>query len=160
MRLLLAGGIGIAGWLPALNVAVNAEGLASRRCRIVWCVKTEGDYFALASKLPRSCPFDVTVYNPRQRRQYFEHCNAKGVNDRRSCATHMKQLVKISIVSEVLSHHHHDEHGCWMLRRERGRVSLRKIVTTETHKLNTPLPLPAFRKPERHLIHNFIAFHR
>ena len=65
MLLLLAGGIGIAGWLPALNVAVNAEGLASRRCRIVWCVKTEGDYFALASKLPRSCPFDVTVFITR-----------------------------------------------------------------------------------------------
>ena len=65
MLLLLAGGIGIAGWLPALNVAVNDEGLASRRCRIVWCVKTEGDYFALASKLPRSCPFDVTVFITR-----------------------------------------------------------------------------------------------
>ena len=33
-----------------------------------------------------------------------------------------KQLVKISIVSEVLSHHHHLEHGCWM-RRERASQS-------------------------------------
>ena len=65
MLLMLAGGIGIAGWLPALNAAVNDEGLASRRCRIVWCVKTEGDYFALASKLPRSCAFDATVFITR-----------------------------------------------------------------------------------------------
>ena len=65
MLLLLAGGVGIAGWLPALNAAVNDEGLASRRCRIVWCVKTKGDYFALASKLPRSCAIDVTVFITR-----------------------------------------------------------------------------------------------
>ena len=46
--LLLAGGTGVAGWLPLLH------GLsASRRCHLVWCVQQEADYLAMASLLPQ-----------------------------------------------------------------------------------------------------------
>ena len=46
--LLLAGGTGVAGWIPLLH------GLsASRRCHLVWCVQQEADYLSLARLLPQ-----------------------------------------------------------------------------------------------------------
>ena len=50
--LLLAGGTGIAGWLPTLKAAV-AVGSSGQPCHLVWCVQTEADYLALARQLPR-----------------------------------------------------------------------------------------------------------
>jgi hypothetical protein len=45
--LLLAGGTGVTGWLPAL-----ARCHPRRRCHLVWCVQTTADYLALAERLP------------------------------------------------------------------------------------------------------------
>ena len=57
--LLLAGGTGIAGWLPGLNTAAST----GRKCRFVWCVKSEADYLAMASRIPESrSGVDVTVF--------------------------------------------------------------------------------------------------
>ena len=56
--LLLAGGAGVAGWLPGL-AAASRNG---RRCHLVWCVQTEGDYLALAGRLPRNGAVKVTVF--------------------------------------------------------------------------------------------------
>ena len=51
--LLIAGGTGITGWLPAMEAAASAAA-SGLGCRLVWCVKTEADYLALASRLPRA----------------------------------------------------------------------------------------------------------
>ena len=50
--LLVAGGSGVFGWLPALALA-DASAAAGRMVHLVWCVKTEADYRALETKLPR-----------------------------------------------------------------------------------------------------------
>ena len=59
--LLLAGGTGVTGWLPALA----AGGGTVRRCRLVWCVQTAADYRALAKRLPYKGAVEVTVYVTR-----------------------------------------------------------------------------------------------
>ena len=54
--LLIAGGTGITGWLPAMEAAASAASASAGSgsgCRLMWCVKTEADYLALASRLPR-----------------------------------------------------------------------------------------------------------
>ena len=50
--LLIAGGTGIAGWLPALKASANNFNSRYGSCHLVWCVKTKGDYLALARLLP------------------------------------------------------------------------------------------------------------
>ena len=58
--LLLAGGTGVFGWLPALEEA-NVGG--DRYVHLVWIVKTEADYRSIASKLPRKrSGVQVTIY--------------------------------------------------------------------------------------------------
>ncbi|GMH64045.1 hypothetical protein TrLO_g12119 [Triparma laevis f. longispina] len=56
--LLLAGGTGLAGFLPGLNAAASAS--SGRHCHLVWCVRSEADYLALASKIPETV--EVSVY--------------------------------------------------------------------------------------------------
>jgi hypothetical protein len=56
--LLLAGGTGITGWLPALATA----GATERQCHLVWCVQREADYQALARRLPPGGIVKVTVF--------------------------------------------------------------------------------------------------
>tara|TARA_B100000405_G_scaffold238043_1_gene171714 strand:+ start:1420 stop:2751 length:1332 start_codon:yes stop_codon:yes gene_type:complete len=50
--LLIAGGTGITGWLPALKASANDFNSRYGSCHLVWCVKTKGDYLALARLLP------------------------------------------------------------------------------------------------------------
>ena len=57
--LLLAGGTGVTGWLPAL--AKSDE----RQVHLVWCVQTMTDYLALADRLPLKSNVEVTVYVTR-----------------------------------------------------------------------------------------------
>ena len=52
--LLLAGGIGITGWLPALEAVRNGNIPIRQQTHLVWCVKTEADYLALSDRLPLS----------------------------------------------------------------------------------------------------------
>lgn len=50
--LLIAGGTGITGWLPALKAGPNDFNSRYESCHLVWCVKTKGDYLALVRLLP------------------------------------------------------------------------------------------------------------
>jgi ferredoxin-NADP reductase len=50
--LLLAGGTGITGWLPALEAARDGNITVGQQIHLVWCVHTEADYLALADRLP------------------------------------------------------------------------------------------------------------
>ena len=50
--LLIAGGTGITGWLPALKAGANDFNSRYESCHLVWCVKTKGDYLALVRLLP------------------------------------------------------------------------------------------------------------
>lgn len=61
--LLVAGGIGVLGWLPMLATANrDAGGLV----HLVWCVRTEQDYLALAERLPlASAGMQVTIFITR-----------------------------------------------------------------------------------------------
>lgn len=59
--LLVAGGTGVFGWLPMLGKA----GCTDRYVHLVWCVKTEGDYLALAEQLPLHSNVHVTVFVTR-----------------------------------------------------------------------------------------------
>ena len=60
--LLVAGGSGVFGWLPALASADASAG-AGRLVHLVWCVKTEADYQALATKLPwRRAGVQLTIF--------------------------------------------------------------------------------------------------
>ena len=61
--LLIAGGTGLLGWLPALSISSNAE----RSVHLVWCVKTDDDYQALRHRLPSGMgnTVRVTVYITR-----------------------------------------------------------------------------------------------
>ena len=56
--LLLAGGTGITGWLPALATAAATD----RKCHLVWCVQRKADYQALARWLPPGGIIKVTVF--------------------------------------------------------------------------------------------------
>ena len=60
--LLLAGGTGVTGWIPALQA--RSEGMAYR---LVWCVQSLADYSALAERLPLAASDDeqVIVYVTR-----------------------------------------------------------------------------------------------
>ena len=60
--LLIAGGTGITGWLPALT---SSGSNAGRPCHLVWCVQNEADYHALAGMLPMKQQIEVTVYVTR-----------------------------------------------------------------------------------------------
>lgn len=51
--LLLAGGTGITGWLPALEAVRNGNIAIRQQTHLVWCVKTEADYLALSDRLPQ-----------------------------------------------------------------------------------------------------------
>ena len=63
--LLVAGGTGVFGWLPALASA-DANAAAGRVVHLVWCVKTEADYLALAEKLPpRRAGVQLTIFVTR-----------------------------------------------------------------------------------------------
>ena len=63
--LLVAGGTGVFGWLPALASA-DANAAAGRLVHLVWCVKTEADYLALADRLPpRRAGVEVTIFITR-----------------------------------------------------------------------------------------------
>ena len=59
--LLLAGGTGVTGWLPAL-AARDGNG-AGRKLHLVWSVQSEADYLALAGRLPATQ--QVTIYVTR-----------------------------------------------------------------------------------------------
>lgn len=65
--LLLAGGTGVTGWLPALSAAASSGGGGSGRpCHLVWCVQDRADYDALAKRLPpEGGGVKVTVYVTR-----------------------------------------------------------------------------------------------
>ena len=63
--LLVAGGTGVFGWLPALASA-DANATGGRLVHLVWCVKTEADYLALANRLPpRRAGVRVTIFITR-----------------------------------------------------------------------------------------------
>ena len=63
--LLVAGGTGVFGWLPALALA-DANAAAGRQVHLVWCVKTEADYLALAKRLPpRRVGVQLTIFITR-----------------------------------------------------------------------------------------------
>lgn len=58
--LLLAGGTGVFGWLPSMR---DANECTCRQVHLVWCVKTEADYRALANMLPpKSAGVRVTIF--------------------------------------------------------------------------------------------------
>ena len=59
--LLIAGGTGLYEWLPGLATASST----GRPCRLIWCVKSEGDYLALKDRLPRVAHIRITVYITR-----------------------------------------------------------------------------------------------
>ena len=59
--LLVAGGTGVTGWLPALASA----GANGRRCHLVWCVQNEADYRALSGWLPSHHGIEVTIHITR-----------------------------------------------------------------------------------------------
>tara|TARA_B110001452_G_C15228428_1_gene425708 strand:- start:346 stop:2553 length:2208 start_codon:yes stop_codon:yes gene_type:complete len=66
--LLLAGGTGVTGWLPALAAAAASSSSSSsgRPCHLVWCVQDRADYLALAKRLPPvGGGVRVTVYVTR-----------------------------------------------------------------------------------------------
>ena len=67
--LLLAGGTGVTGWLPALSRRSAGTG---RRCHLVWCVQKEADYRALAARLPELRQAEVTIFVTRR----SESCGA------------------------------------------------------------------------------------
>lgn len=56
--LLLAGGTGVTGWLPALAAADST----GRPCHLVWCVQKKADYRALAACLPPTRHVIITIY--------------------------------------------------------------------------------------------------
>ena len=61
--LLIAGGTGLLGWLPALS---NLSSSAERSVLLVWCVKTDSDYRALRQRLlGMGNAVRVTVYITR-----------------------------------------------------------------------------------------------
>eukprot|EP00466_Bigelowiella_natans_P011470 jgi/Bigna1/78376/fgenesh1_pg.54_\ len=75
--LLIAGGSGIIGWLPGLcdtsavaagdgeekgTKGENVSDGRQHRCHLIWCVRKETDYKALAKSLPSAEKVDVTVY--------------------------------------------------------------------------------------------------
>ena len=58
--LLIAGGTGVYGWLPAL---AGVDGAAGRQVHLAWCVKTDADYLALAGSLPpRKAGVKITIF--------------------------------------------------------------------------------------------------
>jgi hypothetical protein len=60
--LLIAGGTGVTGWLPILASA----GGPGRRCKVIWCVHSEADYWSLANWLPaKESHIEVTVFITR-----------------------------------------------------------------------------------------------
>ena len=60
--LLVAGGTGISGWLPALDALSGSSGPP---IRLAWLVQTEGDYLALAQRLPSRPSVRVTIFVTR-----------------------------------------------------------------------------------------------
>ena len=67
LLLMLAGGMGITGWVPGLAAHRRAGG-SGPRYRLVWCVRTHADYLSLRSRLPPSDEEDggkVVVYVTR-----------------------------------------------------------------------------------------------
>lgn len=60
---LLAGGTGVTGWLPALSCSQQRQQQRQQSCHLVWCVRSEADYLALADRLPPSgVGVSVTVF--------------------------------------------------------------------------------------------------
>ena len=83
--LLVAGGTGVWGWLPALAKANAAAG--SRKVHLIWCVQTEADYLSLASDLPRKTTgVQITVFLTRAATAEARQVAAVFDNDRRGKA--------------------------------------------------------------------------
>eukprot|EP01043_Picozoa_sp_COSAG02_P044332 COSAG02_NODE_3950_length_5995_cov_2.769674_2_plen_755_part_00 len=56
--LLVAGGTGLVGWLPALSTLTSS---AERLVHLVWCVKTHSDYLSLRERLPAGMANTVRI---------------------------------------------------------------------------------------------------
>jgi NAD(P)H-flavin reductase len=63
--LLIVGGTGICGWLPALQAMKEDRAPSHAKIRLAWLVQTEADYTALAQRLPCSPIMDVTIFITR-----------------------------------------------------------------------------------------------
>ena len=101
--LLFAGGTGISTFFPILNSKINGR----RRCHLIWCVKKEEDYLALAGLLPpesTKTAIQISVYVTRSKSTINAVALDKAVDDYRGIILGLdKPRVKEMCVHSLLS---------------------------------------------------------